>query len=523
MVKFGREGNKAERGRRRYRLAVREQDVTRENGLGADDEVAAATKNRCDHGITLFSTSTKRHKGCRTVDALPQEHEEEGGQTTATGRNGNTEPVNYDAGMPNTSFRMLGLSQWICANVAALGIMMPTAVQQGCIPPILQGRDIIGTAQTGTGKTAAFALPILQLLGSDPFGIYCLCVTPTRELAVQIASQFVAFSRGMMLRCQVIVGGEDIRAQASALISRPHIVIATPGRLMEHFMYDEKMVSAFSNLRCLVLDEADRLLDPGFEAELRIIMHNLPGKNRQTLLFSATITRSISALQEVTMKNAVHFEAFEGLKVVERCNQEYLFVPAKVKEVYLVHLLSRSSSWGVRSIVVFVGTVHTCQLLQETMSLLEIEAVALHAVKKQRHRMDSLSRFKSGEVNILIATDVASRGLDIPTVDLVINYDVPAVPRDYVHRVGRTARAGRGGRAITLVSQYDVSLLHKIEDLTDVKMVEVSELSETDVLMDISRVFAARRGAKIKMGESGGFDEQLHERKIRQASQRNFA
>ena len=163
MVKFGREGNKAERGRRRYRLAVREQDVTRENGLGADDEVAAATKNRCDHGITLFSTSTKRHKGCRTVDALPQEHEEEGGQTTATGRNGNTEPVNYDAGMPNTSFRMLGLSQWICANVAALGIMMPTAVQQGCIPPILQGRDIIGTAQTGTGKTAAFALSLIHI------------------------------------------------------------------------------------------------------------------------------------------------------------------------------------------------------------------------------------------------------------------------------------------------------------------------------------------------------------------------
>lgn len=288
-------------------------------------------------------------------------------------------------------------------------------------------------------------------------------------------------------------------------------------------MYDEKMVSAFSNLRCLVLDEADRLLDPGFEAELRIIMHNLPGKNRQTLLFSATITRSISALQEVTMKNAVHFEAFEGLKVVERCNQEYLFVPAKVKEVYLVHLLSRSSSWGVRSIVVFVGTVHTCQLLQETMSLLEIEAVALHAVKKQRHRMDSLSRFKSGEVNILIATDVASRGLDIPTVDLVINYDVPAVPRDYVHRVGRTARAGRGGRAITLVSQYDVSLLHKIEELTNIEMVEVSELCETDVLKDISRVFTARRGAKMKMSESGGFDEQLRERKIRQAHRRKVA
>ena len=173
------------------------------------------------------------------------------------------------------SFRALGLSQWLSSNVIALGITKPTPVQRGCIPPILKGRDVIGTAQTGTGKTAAFALPDLQLLGNDPYGIFCLCLTPTRELATQISDQFVAFSAGMTLRCQVIVGGEDIRTQGSALMGRPHVVVATPGRLMEHFMYDVSLSKAFAKLRFLVLDEADRLLDPGFEAELRIIMHNI--------------------------------------------------------------------------------------------------------------------------------------------------------------------------------------------------------------------------------------------------------
>ena len=153
------------------------------------------------------------------------------------------------------SFRALGLNQWLSSNVVAMGISRPTPVQRGCIPPILAGRDVIGTAQTGTGKTAAFALPILQLLGNDPYGVFCLCLTPTRELAAQIADQFDAFSAGMTLRCELIVGGEDIRTQGAALVSRPHVVIATPGRLMEHFMYDDSLAKAFAKLRCLVLDE----------------------------------------------------------------------------------------------------------------------------------------------------------------------------------------------------------------------------------------------------------------------------
>uniref|UniRef100_A0A7S0CTU1 Uncharacterized protein n=1 Tax=Micromonas pusilla TaxID=38833 RepID=A0A7S0CTU1_MICPS len=473
-------------------------------------------------GFSLFSVSSKKRQRSSA------HHETEKGADGKEAKSDDREisdRVRPEQMNENTlvsgeaSFRALGLNQWLSSNVVAMGISKPTPVQRGCIPPILAGRDVIGTAQTGTGKTAAFALPILQLLGNDPYGVFCLCLTPTRELAAQIADQFDAFSAGMTLRCEVIVGGEDIRIQGAALVSRPHVVIATPGRLMEHFMYDDSLAKAFAKLRCLVLDEADRLLDPGFEAELRIIMHNLPSVNRQTLLFSATITRSISALQEVTLKKAVHFEAFEGLKVVERCKQEYCFVPAKVKEVYLVHLITKAKTWGVRSMIIFVGTVHTCQLLQETLTLLGIDSVALHACKKQRHRVASLARFKSGEVNVLIATDVASRGLDIPSVDLVINHDVPAVPRNYVHRVGRTARAGRLGRAVTLISQFDVTLVHQIEEITGVEMTEVPDLSEEEVLKDISRVFTARRGAKMKMSENGGFDDQMRERKARLSSQ----
>lgn len=504
--KRNREGGGVEKtGQRQLRCSQSEADDAKGEATGVSEE-----------GITVFSRSTRPSKG-KIGQVLPRVRGNSDSKVghIESGRITPDDDTTATFGGGEASFRALGLSQWLSSNVIALGITKPTPVQRGCIPPILKGRDVIGTAQTGTGKTAAFALPILQLLGNDPYGIFCLCLTPTRELATQISDQFVAFSAGMTLRCQVIVGGEDIRTQGSALMTRPHIVVATPGRLMEHFMYDASLSKAFAKLRFLVLDEADRLLDPGFEAELRIIMHNIPSSRRQTLLFSATITRSISALQEVTMKKALHFEAFEGLKVVERCEQEYCFVPAKVKEVYLVHLLSKAAEWGVRSIIVFAGTVHTCQLLQETLTMLGIECVALHAVKKQRHRTASLARFKSGEVNILVATDVASRGLDIPTVDMVINHDVPAVPRDYVHRVGRTARAGRGGRAITLVSQYDISLVHQIEDITGIQMSEVPDLSEAEVLKDISRVFAARRGAKMKMGESGGFDDQLRERKSR--------
>jgi ATP-dependent RNA helicase DDX49/DBP8 len=410
------------------------------------------------------------------------------------------------------TFASLGLNTRLCANVVKVGLQKPTAVQRECIPAILRGFDVVGTSQTGSGKTAAFALPILELLGVDPYGIFCLCLTPTRELASQIADQFDAFSSGILLRSCIVIGGESLRAQASALSSRPHVVVATPGRLVEHFLYNDEIVGAFSNLHSLVLDEADRLLEPGFDAELRIIMHNLPSRRRNTHLFSATLTPSICAIQEVTQKTAFHYEA-QSNPGFKDCVQEYCFVPAKVKEVYLLHLLKVLLSNGVSSIIVFTRTIYSCELLHEMLGILGLDTVLLHSMKKQRIRASNLGRFKSGEAQILIATDIASRGLDIPTVDVVINYDVPFVPREYVHRIGRAGRSGRRGRAITLVSQFEIVLLHKIEQLTGIDLGEVSGVVEGEVLKNMSAIFSARREGKMKMSQLGGFEDQLRLRK----------
>ena len=215
------------------------------------------------------------------------------------------------------------------------------------------------------------------------------------------------------------------------------------------------------------------------------------------------------------MQSAFLFEAYEGLKVVAYCAQRYCFIPAKMKDVYLFNILDVAKKRGLRSIIVFTGTVRVCQFLYEVLSYLGLQAVALHAVKKQRHRAASLARFKSGEVRILVATDIASRGLDIPTVDLVINYDIPTLPRDYVHRVGRTARAGRAGQAVTLVTQHDVVLLHRIEELVGVQMSELPWLSDACVLREITKVFAARRHAKMNMSVRGGFDDHFRDKRAK--------
>eukprot|EP00898_Chlorokybus_atmophyticus_P009002 jgi/Chlat1/9102/Chrsp97S09273 len=398
--------------------------------------------------------------------------------------------------------------------------------QVGCIPHILAGEDVIGTAQTGSGKTAAFALPIINTLAQDPYGIYAVVLTPTRELAFQIDDQFRALGASLNLKTAVIVGGLDMTTQSTALAKRPHVVIATPGRLMDHVQSSAGAVAAsLSRVRYLVLDEADRLLDPGFEDEMRVVLEALGGGGsngdakrggvrRQTLLFSATVTSSVAKLQEVTLSDAYHFRAYEGLKTVATLRQEYLFIPAKVKEVYLFHIMSslESLSPPVRSAIVFLSTCRACHLLALTLRELGIQdVVALHSLKTQRERMASLNRFRSGAARVLLATDVASRGLDIPTVDLVLNYDVPARASDYVHRVGRTARAGRGGRAATLVTQYDVALVAPIEELVGAHLA-AWEPDEKEVLKGITKVYHAKRAASLAMAESG-FDDLVRARR----------
>jgi len=327
-----------------------------------------------------------------------------------------------------------------------------------------------------------------------------------RELAFQLADQFRALGAGMSLKECVIVGGLDMQAQAKELARRPHILVATPGRLKGLLDLDPSLGRGLARAAFLVLDEADRLLDTSFEAELAAILAFLPA-TRQTLLFTATMTKSLVALQTAALRDALYFQAYEGLRTAENLVQEYLLVPAKVKEVYLAHLLGGLEAAGVRSAIVFSGTCRGCALLAALLAELALPAAALHSGLPQRRRMAALAAFKGGAVPVLLATDVASRGLDIPTVDLVINFDLPVAARDYVHRVGRTARAGRAGRSLSFVSQYDVELVQRIEALTGQRMAKF-EADEAEVLKGITEVYSARRAAALKVADDTARREQ---------------
>jgi len=391
-------------------------------------------------------------------------------------------------------------------------------VQHACVPVVLAGRDVIGIAQTGSGKTAAFALPCLQRLSCDPYGVYALVLTPTRELALQIGEQFLALAAGFALRVCVSIGGEDFSRQAASLSRRPHVVVATPGRLREQMEAHQDARAAFGRVAMLVLDEADRLLEPSFEPELAVVLASLPPR-RQTLLFSATLTPAVCALQRLTGGATFRFAAQEGLSLPQGLRQQMLLTPAKVKEVYLAHVLGEQQlrASRVRSVLLFASTVRSCQLLADMMRMLGCKPVVLHSAMPQRARAAALHRFRAGAASLLVATDVAARGLDVPAVDLVINADVPATPADYIHRCGRTARAGRAGVALTLVTQYDVQRVSNIEQHTGTQM-EPLPLEEAEVLKGLTSVMAARRQAALHLAEPGGFDEKLTElRRNRQA------
>ncbi|GMH40499.1 hypothetical protein BSKO_08403 [Bryopsis sp. KO-2023] len=489
-------------------------------------------------GITLFSarkrkknvavdTERKKRKGTGGVDAesppadskreesgvpalLATKGDDDGGEEgneVGEGSNEITEAKKKlaEGVFPDeeVGFTDVGLSEWLAKTCRTLGMKRPTAIQCGCVPQILAGRNVIGVAQTGSGKTAAFALPTLQILGEDPYGVFTLLLTPTRELANQVGEQFRALGAGMSIRVCVVVGGLDSHAQALQVAKRPHVVVATPGRLATLFENDTQLSGAFSRVRFLILDEADRLLDVAFEKDLRRALKPLP-MERQTLLFSATMTKSLIKLQKATLKDAYIYQAYEGLKASATLEQQYVFIPKKVRDVYLYHILDRLENLGVRSAMIFCSTCQCCKTLKCLLDELGFESVAIHSQMMQKMRFESLERFKSGRVSMLVATDVASRGLDIPTVDLVVNYELPIAPRDYVHRVGRTARAGRFGRSVSFITQYDVELLHKIEELVDAKLSEF-EVDEELALKGMNKVYIARKAALLNLAKEETF------------------
>ncbi|TFK86913.1 DEAD-domain-containing protein [Polyporus arcularius HHB13444] len=394
------------------------------------------------------------------------------------------------------TFKSLGLIDPLLEALEQMGFKTPTEIQAEVLPQALQGRDIIGVASTGSGKTAAFALPILQKLWEDPKGLFACVIAPTRELAFQISQQFESLGSTMGVRCVTIIGGVDLQAQKVALAKKPHIIVATPGRLLEHL--EETKGFSLRNLKFLVLDEADRLLDMDFGPKLDKILKLIP-KERSTYLFSATMTTKVAKLQRASLSNPVRVEVNSKYSTVSTLLQYYLLMPLPQKDVHLIHL---ANSLAQNSMIVFTRTVHDAQRLSIMLRSLGFPAIPLHGQLSQSARLGSLGKFKSGGRKVLVATDVASRGLDIPSVDVVINYDIPVHSKDYIHRVGRTARAGRSGKSITLVTQYDVELVLRIEAVTGKKM-ELWPVDKEEIALLRERVDEAGRLAIQEMKEQG--------------------
>lgn len=383
----------------------------------------------------------------------------------------------------------------MCEACDKIGFTRPTGIQEQSIPSALLGRDIIGLAQTGSGKTAAFALPILHRLMADPQPYYAVVLAPTRELAIQIAEQFEGLGSVIGVKCAVVVGGVDMMAQSITLSRKPHIIVATPGRLVDHL--ENTKGFSLSKLKYLVLDEADRLLDLDFGTEIDKLLKVIP-RERNTFLFSATMTTKVAKLQRASLTDPVKVEVSSKYATVSTLIQNYLFVPAKLKDAYLTYLLNDLSG---ATAIVFVSTCANAQRLALMLRNLGFPAIPIHGQLTQAHRLGALNKFKSGDRNILIATDVASRGLDIPSVDVVINFDVPSHSKDYIHRVGRTARAGRSGKSITLVTQYDIEMYQRIEELIGKKLDLYPNVQDEAIAILQERVQEAQRHAIIQMKE----------------------
>ncbi|EEH44527.1 ATP-dependent RNA helicase DBP8 [Paracoccidioides brasiliensis Pb18] len=384
-----------------------------------------------------------------------------------------------------SSFATLGLAPWLVGSLSTMAIKRPTAIQKACIPEILKGRDCIGGSRTGSGKTVAFAAPILQKWSEDPFGIFAVVLTPTRELALQIFEQIKAISAPQSLKPILITGGTEMRPQAIALSQRPHVVIATPGRLADHINSSGRdTICGLNRARFVVLDEADRLLESGpgsMLADLETCLSALPPSTaRQTLLFTATVTPEVRALKSMPRPASkppifVTEISTENQATIPRTlKQSYLLVPLTHREAFL-HVLLSTDGNSSKAAIIFCNHTKTADLLERMLRRLGHRATSLHSLLPQSERTANLSRFRASAARILVATDVAARGLDIPSVSLVINFGVPRNPDDYVHRVGRTARAGREGEAVTLVGQRDVQLVLAIEDRVGRKMEEWKE------------------------------------------------
>ncbi|EAT41053.1 AAEL007274-PA [Aedes aegypti] len=373
------------------------------------------------------------------ADSDSNESQQNGVSSESDDDSDNNKNGNADSEEKQASWEDMGLIDTLCEACRALKWKAPSKIQREAIPLALQGKDVIGLAETGSGKTGAFALPILQALLENPQRYFAVILTPTRELAYQISEQFEALGASIGIKCCVIVGGMDMVSQALHLARKPHIIIATPGRLVDHL--ENTKGFNLKAVKYLVMDEADRILNLDFEVELEKILKVIP-RERRTFLFSATMTKKVKKLERASLKDPVKVEVSSKYQTVEKLLQYYIFIPAKYKDVYLVHILNELAG---NSFMIFCST---CNNTVRTA--------------------------------------------------LIVNFDIPTHSKDYIHRVGRTARAGRAGKAVTFVTQYDVELYQRIEHLLGKKLPQF-KCEEDEVMALQERVGEAQRTARLEL------------------------
>lgn len=367
-----------------------------------------------------------------------------------------------------TDFQSLGLTGRILTALTKAGYTAPTPIQEQAIPLVIAGRDIVGLAQTGTGKTLAFAAPILDRLSRNATpapvrGTRVLVLAPTRELAGQIATSFGTYGAGLNLRVVMVCGGAKIGGQIRQLERGAHILVATPGRLID--LMEQRAVS-LDKVETLILDEADQMLDLGFIHALRAIAKNVPSK-RQTLFFSATMPKAVESLAATFLRNPAEVSVAPPATTAGRIEQRVCFVEQPEKASLLIEKIRDPE---LRSAIVFTRTKHGADGVVKRLAKADIDSVAIHGNKSQSQREKALEAFKAGRVPILVATDIAARGIHVDALTHVINYDLPDVPEQFVHRIGRTARAGNSGVAISFCSRDERPTLRAIEKLTGLKL-----------------------------------------------------